>query len=191
MWVAALAVVMCAAVLALMPLRSDLDGMPVWLGWGCSLIELIMGVGVVCLALREAVPGSGAPLGRVVATIAVATAMQVVVAVSTWMSSPGMAVEGWGVSGGINCMTHDTAMALPTFILTLWLVVRALPVRAPLAGLLGGAGAGLVADAIIHLLCPVSDLRHVLVWHTGTMVLLMVVGWTFGRVWQSLHWRKT
>ena len=190
LWVAALAVAVCAAVLAMMPLRSDLGGMPLWLGWGCSFVELLMGVGLVCLALREAVPGSSAPLGAVTGAIALGMTMQVVVAIATWMYSPGMAVEGWALSGGIGCLKHDTAMALPTFVLTLWLVARALPLRAPLAGVLGGAGAGLAADAIIHLLCPVSDLRHVLLWHTGTMVLLMLVGWIFGRIWQSLRWRS-
>ena len=191
MWVAALAVAVCAAALAMMPLRSDLGGIPMWLGWGCSFVELLLGVGMVCLAPRGAVPGSSAPLGVVVGAVALAMVMQVVVAIATWMYSPGVAMDGWGLAGGIGCLKHDTAMALPTFVLPLWLVVRARPLRAPLAGVLGGAGAGLAADAIIHLLCPVSDLRHVLLWHTGTMVLLMLVGWAFGRVWQSLRWRRT
>jgi hypothetical protein len=29
-----------------------------------------------------------------------------------------------------------------------------------------------------------SDLRHVLVWHTGAMVVLMLLGWAIGRAWE-------
>jgi hypothetical protein len=67
---------------------------------------------------------------------------------------------------------------------TLWLVFRALPLRPSVAGLLGGAGAAVTADALTHVLCPMSDLRHVLVWHTGAMVVLMLLGWAIGRAWE-------
>ena len=48
----------------------------------------------------------------------------------------------------------------------------------------------MTADAISHLLCPYSDLRHVLVWHTGTIVLFMVLGWAVGTIWGRLRWRR-
>jgi hypothetical protein len=67
----------------------------------------------------------------------------------------------------------------------LWLVFRALPLRPSVAGLLGGTGAAVTADAVIHILCPMSDLRHVLVWHTGVIIGLMVIGWAAGKLWEK------
>ena len=85
---------------------------------------------------------------------------------------------------GMGCLAHDSLMALPTFLVCMWLIFRALPTRAPTAGVVGGAGAGLTADAIIHLQCPLVDLRHVLVWHTGSLLILIAVGWAIGRIWE-------
>ena len=78
---------------------------------------------------------------------------------------------------------------LPLVAVTLWLVFRALPLRAPIAGLLGGAGATVASDAVIHLLCPMANLAHVLVWHSGAMVAFMAAGWLVGTVWQRIRWR--
>ena len=74
--------------------------------------------------------------------------------------------------------------------MTLWLVFRALPVRPSIAGLLGGAGAAVTADAVNHIICPMSDLRHVLVWHTGVLVGLMLFGWLVGTLWERARYGR-
>jgi hypothetical protein len=79
---------------------------------------------------------------------------------------------------------------LPALAVTLWLVFRALPLRPSIAGLLGGAGAAVTADALTHVLCPMSDLRHVLVWHTGALIGLMLVGWLAGKLWERKRYGK-
>ncbi len=164
-------------------LRPDLGQMPMWLSWGCSLFQLAVGLVLVALALRESIPGNGVPGGAVKALAATAVLMQILVGIATWLHSPGAPLDPGALAKGVGCMTHDTALALPTLIVTLWLVFHALPVRAPVAGLLGGAGAAAAADAITHLVCPMSDLRHVLVWHTGAMLVLMLIGWAAGTLW--------
>ncbi len=195
-WQRALVVaVVATAVLAVtlfglkMQLRSDMDMLPVWLGWGCTFLELLVGVLIVGLALREAVPGSAPPTGMVRTAIATGLTIQILVGIATWMHSPGMPFGSDWFAKSVGCLTHDTALVLPTFIVTLWLVFRALPVRAPVAGLLGGVGAAITGDAITHLLCPMSDLRHVLVWHTGAIFGFMAVGWVVGIVWERFRWR--
>jgi hypothetical protein len=111
--------------------------------------------------------------------------MQVLVGVATWMHSPGVPyVTGRGLGAGLGCARHDLALALPALAVTLWLVFRALPLRPSVAGLLGGAGAAVVADALNHVICPMSDLRHVLVWHSGALIGLMLVGWAVGALWE-------
>jgi hypothetical protein len=181
-----------AALLALFKtaLRPDMSEIPMWLSWGCSSLQLLVGLALVGLALRESIPGSALPSGVVAAITTTAVLMQVVIGIATWLYSPGPVLSSGALAKGVGCMTHDTAMALPTLIATLWLVFHALPVRAPIAGLLGGAGAAVTADAITHLVCPMSDLRHVLVWHTGAMLGLMLIGWAAGILWDRRQQRQ-
>jgi len=188
--VASLAVVL-AFVLARASLRPDIDQLPMWLSWGCSALQLVLGVLLVGLAMRESVPGEGLPGGAVRLAAATALAVQVLVGIATSIYSPAITMPGSGIAPGIGCLKHESVMALPTFVATLWLVFRALPLRAPTAGLLGGAGATVASDGIIHLLCPMSNLSHVLVWHSGAVILFMAVGWTAGVFWERLRWRRS
>jgi hypothetical protein len=170
-------------------LRSDMDMLPVWLGWGCTLLELLVGVLIIGLALRESVPGSSQPMGLVRTAVATGLAIQILVGITTWMHSPGMPIGSDWFAKSVGCLAHDTTLVLPTLIITLWLVFRALPLRAPMAGLLGGVGAAITGDAVTHLLCPMSDLRHVLVWHTGAIFGFMALGWAVGLLWERIRWR--
>jgi hypothetical protein len=84
-------------------------------------------------------------------------------------------------------MKQDMFSALPTLLVIAVLILRATPVRAPSAGFLAGAGAAIAADAVTHLRCPVSDMRHVLLWHTGAVLLFAIGGWILGLGWQRLR----
>jgi hypothetical protein len=182
--------VMAAALLVFkLQLRPDMDHIPMWLSWGCSFLEILVGILIIGLALREAIPGGGVPAGAARTAIATGFALQVLVGIATWMHSPGIALGSDWVANSVGCLTHDMTMILPTFVVTMWLVFRALPMRAPMAGLLGGIGAGITGDAITHLLCPMSDLRHVLIWHTGAIIGFMVLGWIVGTLWSRTRWR--
>ena len=179
---AGLAIVLVAFKLSL---RPDFEELPMWLSWGCTALQLIVGVVLVGMALREAVPGRGVPAGAVTLAVCTGVVMQILVGIATWMNSPGMPlIKGHGLRAGMTCSTHDVALALPALAFTLWLVFKALPLRPSIAGLLGGTGAAVTADAINHILCPMSDLRHVLIWHTGMIFGLMLVGWLAGKIWE-------
>jgi hypothetical protein len=170
-------------------LRSDMEMLPVWLGWGCTVLELLVGVLIIGLALREAVPGSAPPAGLVRAAVITGLTVQILVGITTRVHSPGMPLGPDWFAKSAGCLIHDSVLVLPTFLITLWLVFRALPLRAPVAGLLGGVGAAIAGDAVNHLLCPMSDLRHVLAWHTGAVVGFLVLGWVTGLLWERLRWR--
>jgi hypothetical protein len=176
--------VVWAVALLLTSLRSDLAQLPMWIGWGGAGLQLVLGLGLIVLALRQSVPGEGAPGGASMTWLAVTMAVQVAVGVLTAHFSGGTAPGGHAVAHGVGCMASDAAMALPAALVTFWLLLRALPTRSPLAGLLGGAGAGVSADGLLHLICPMSDLHHVLVWHTGAIVLLAVGGLLAGILWE-------
>ena len=188
------AIAVAAAGLALvmvvfkLSLRPDMYELPMWLGWGCTAVQLVVGVVLIGMALREAVPGSGVPAGAVKLAVGTGVVMQILVGIATWMHTPGMPyVKGQGLATGFGCAAHDLALGLPALAVTLWLVFRALPLRPSIAGLLGGTGAAITADAINHIVCPMSDLRHVLVWHTGVIFGLMLVGWLTGKIWERVR----
>ena len=188
--VAAIGLALVIFVFKLSP-RPDMEQLPMWLSWGCTALQLGISVLLLGMALREAVPGQGVPLGAVALGVGTAVLIQILVGIATWMHSTGMPLEkGHGLSAGITCTTHDIAMALPALLVTLWLVFRALPLRPSIAALLGGTGAAVTADAVTHILCPMSDLRHVLVWHTGALIGLMLVGWLAGKLWERKRFGK-
>jgi len=180
------ALALLAAVVLTHHLRPDLATLSFWIGWGATAIELLAGIVLIGLALRESVPGQALPTSTVVLAVIAAMAANALVALATWM---GTHQPPMGFRGGSMCLRNELLISVPAVLLTVFLVLRALPLRPCITGLLGGAGAGLVADGVNHLLCPVSDLRHVLVWHTGAILVLMAIGWLSGRVWELLRSR--
>jgi hypothetical protein len=180
----AVASVVFAIAVAFFGLRSDIQIIPGWLSWGCSILEIGAAALLIGLALRESVPGRSVPLSIAVAALSAAVVYQLAVGFVTWRFSPDEVPWAADPLGhGISCMANDAALAVPTFLITLLLIFRAYPMRAWMAGLLGGVGAAIAADAITHLRCPVSDIRHVFLWHTGAVILFGLVGAFIGWLW--------
>lgn len=187
LWALAISALVFAAAVVGFGLRSDMQSIPAWLGWGCSVMEFLAAALLIGLALRESIPGRSVPLGSAFAALSASIIYQLAVGYITWRFSPGLPWESQALGQGMNCMMSDTMLALPTLVITIWLIVRAFPVRAWMAGMLGGAGAAIASDAITHLRCPVSDMRHVLMWHTGAVILISAAGALAGYVWG--RWR--
>lgn len=180
------------AVLVLLPtvlgMRGDAKVLGFMLSWGVSILESLAGLGLVWLALREAVPARGGSVAGRLAALAAALVILVGTAFITWARVRPVGPVDDAVLHGVKCFSMEGVFGVPALVLTLWLVVRAFPVRPVWAGVLGGAGAGMLADGVQHLLCGIPDLHHVLVWHGGAALLLAVIGGVIGRLWQ---WRQT
>jgi hypothetical protein len=170
-------------------LRDDAVALGAALTWGAAAIEAVAGVLVVVLALREAIPGSGIGRARALAALAGGLAVQGAVALLTWMGGPPSSPAAPHHSGP-TCLAMQEVIALPALALALVLVLRALPVRPAWAGALAGLGAGLLADAAWHLVCPMCNLHHVLVWHGSATVAMVAVGWVAGAMWQRRRARS-
>ena len=182
-WVRAIWVAIWAALaMAVLPLgmgmRADVVSLGFALSWGGAVLECITGLGLVVLALREAVPGSGVtrPVGS--AALAAGAAVLILLAVLSWLRR-GVPVGSFPPEGA-HCFPMESTLALPALALTMVLVGRAYAVRPRWAGVLGGAGAGVVTDGIWHLVCPYAQLSHVLVWHGGAVLALATLGWLLG-----------
>lgn len=178
LWVALWAALALAGLPVVIGFRADIASLGFALSWGAAVFECIAGLGLVVLALREAVPGSGVtrPVGS--AALAAGIAVQVLVAALSWLQR-GMP-SGSFPPRGAHCFPMESTLALPALALTMVLVGRAYAVRPRWAGVLGGAGAGVVTDGIWHLICPFADLSHVLVWHGGAVLALAALGWIVG-----------
>lgn len=179
----AVAVVIFVISVSVYGVRSDMGSLPYWLSWGCSAGQLAAAAFLIALAMREAIPGRGLPFHTALTAILSASVFQLAVGFMTWRFSPIAASQDNAVEVGMGCMSHEMLLALPTFIVTLWLVFRAFPLRAWMAGLLGGVGSAIASDAITHLQCPISDMRHVLIWHSGAVVLFAAFGAGIGYLW--------
>lgn len=183
LWTCALLV----AVPALAGLRFNAPELGFWLLWGAAVAEAVAGLSLIFLALREGIPGLGASRGTLVSALLAAVVVELAVALFTHARCP---CPARGALCGMTCFASETLIGVPALALTLFLVLRAYPLSPPRAGLLGGVGSGVLADAAQHLVCPFSDLRHVLIWHLGAVALLGLTGLVLGFAWQALRLRR-
>jgi hypothetical protein len=183
------AVAVLVIIPALLGMRHDAKVLGFMLSWGVSGLESTSGLVLVWMALREAIPGWGVSRGAGIAALAAAVLILVGSAVLTWARLPSTGPLPDAAVHGAECFSMESLFGVPALVLTLWLVVRAFPVRPAWAGLLGGAGAGMLADGLQHLLCGIPDLHHVLVWHGGAATFLALMGWVVGRLWERRRMR--
>jgi len=183
------AIVLCVLVLLLLPMRGDGDARGWPLVWGAAAAEGLAGLLLSGLALREAVPGSGIGPARSGLALAAGAAVQLSVGILTWLGGPTPSAVAEH-HGGLTCLSAQSGLGFTGLALGFWLVVRALPVRPRWSGALAGMGAGLVVDGVWHLVCPRSDLAHVLVWHGGATVAIVGLGWLLGWLWETRELRR-
>lgn len=188
LWVALWALVALVVLPAAIGVRTDIESLGLALSWGAAVLECLAGLGLVVLALREAVPGSGVTRSAGSAALAGGVVALLLVAGLSWLQR-GMPAGSFPPRGA-HCFPMESTLALPALVVTMVLVARAYAVRPRWAGVLGGAGAGVVTDGIWHLICPYADLSHVLVWHGGAMLAPAVFGWLAGSVVEGLRRRR-
>ena len=176
-------VVLSAAVLVLARGRGD-PGVISLAGGGVSLVEWLAGLGLLWLALREAVPGLGVGAGRALAALSGGVLVQVLLGLLIWQRT-GAGLSGPGaLAVGSQCASIEGAIGLPHLAIATWLALRALPIRPRWSGALAGAAAGLLADSLWHLACARNDLEHLLVWHFGATVAMTILGAVSGSFWR-------
>jgi hypothetical protein len=146
-------------------------------GGGVSALEWAAGLGLVWMALREAVPGRGFGAPRAAAAIAGAVGLELVLGVLLATLEPGGPVP---LAAGAHCGAAEGMLGLPWLALASFLALRALPLRPRWSGALAGAAAGLFADAAWHLACAVTDLAHIATWHVGATLALALLGFASG-----------
>ena len=148
------------------------------------LLEVAAGTGLVALALAAAVPGRGPGRERTALALAAAALAFAALAALTRSAHAGVAVPDPLTTMGPACFALQAGLGLSALVAAGALILRAAPLRAAGAALLAGAGTGLMAEGVYHLHCPITDLRHVLVWHGGAVAALALVGLLAGRAFE-------
>jgi hypothetical protein len=154
--------------------------------WGWSLLQSMAGLALVAAALREAVPGRAWARVPLVLWLAVPVALVGLVTFTTYGASPIALRNAWMIVSAM-CLAGSLATALPGAVLAAVLAERAFPTRPALTGLLGGLGAGLMADAGWRLFCHFSEPAHVLSAHLGGVLAAGLCG---ALLLQRLHTRR-
>lgn len=175
--------VVLAAAIVLLTRQSGVGSLFAFAGGGVSVLEWLAGLGLVWLALREAVPGLGVGAARSMLALAGGVGLQLALGLLVWQrTGAGVSAPG-ALAAGAQCVTIEGAIGLPQLAIATWLALRALPIRPRWSGALAGAAAGLLADAVWHLACPRNDLEHLLVWHFGATVAMTLLGALAGSFW--------
>jgi hypothetical protein len=192
-WKRLLFVLPVAAVALLLPLgafniRGD-SQFDLLLGWIPVAIQLLLAGGLLLFALRESVPGWRVSSSAVFLLCLMAFGLQVIVNLAIYLRMPMPGEAERTLSMWFACFRFESLIGLPILVVNAWLVARALPQRPWLAGLLAGLGAGFAADASWRLICPASDPGHVLLGHTGGILLLGVTGFLLGYLWSLFEAR--
>jgi len=176
-----------AILIALAGMRADRDLLDPWLLWTPAALRALAGVVLILLALREGVPGSGAP--GIVRYSSLLGAPLLVALLAEWVSLRGAdtALPGlWTqIRSTLGCYPREVLLSIPAIFVFAWLLARAYPLRPVFAATAGAAGAGFLADAVLHLICPIATLSHTLLIHGGAVFSVAAVaafiGWLAAR----------
>jgi hypothetical protein len=175
-WVAPLGLLLLFAARVVFSLRVDAPRLGWWLTWGASLVETLLGLGLIAASLRESVPGT--TLSRRAMTLAFLAGAVAIVAITwtTWIVSGTTLARDprwfvWRV-----CVGGSILSAMLPLGLSAALVARAFPLRPALAGALYGLGSGLLADAGWRLFCHFSNPAHVFGAHTLAIAAVTAAG---------------
>lgn len=169
----AAATVMCASLVFSMRPDAPRLGWP--LTWGASVAQALLGIWLIALALRDAIPGRELHLKLIMLAVAIVLGFSVGLTVETWRVSPIGLRRAWALIT-TECFVGTWLTALPLLVGAVLLVSRAFPTRPWSAGLLGGLGAGAAADGGWRLFCHFTQPAHVLLSHTAGMLAAALVG---------------
>ena len=186
-WMSALvaipiALFLLSLVLVVYGLRSDAASIGGWALWGPASLMVAAAYAVLVLALIQRAPESTVSRVWWVALPLLAIGMQLGGTYWTLAYSGPPAVVSW--QSEAMCFGRISALGVPPVILVLWLLSRGLPLRPKVAGLLAGIGGGLVSEGVYRLHCGMSHPAHIVVWHTGAILVMGLFGLIAGMWWE-------
>jgi hypothetical protein len=189
-WLIPLAVAVTVTAPVLGGGRPDLGGSGLVMTWGVTALQALVGMWVLRLALREAVPGRAVPPRLLTAAVAGACLVVVLITLSTNAVSPTDVPPGKGYQYWQECVIGPIVFASPLLLAAVMMAVRAFPTRPALTGALCGLSAGVLSDAGWRLSCGVSDPTHVLGSHGVAIAALACGGALLATLAERRRWAR-
>lgn len=143
-------------------------------------LQLALGLALLALALRDAIPGRRVSRAVIASVAAAALAFHITVTMLVWLAAP----LGYGsfLSSGWPCLSGELLLGIPLLASIAYLAARALPLSPSGLGMIVGFGSGMMVDASWRLVCPVTAPSHVLTAHFGGVLLLAAAGYAAGKL---------
>jgi hypothetical protein len=136
---------------------------------------------VAVSVVRQMVPGSKHGFSPAKLPFAILTALMLMMA-ATFRSRQDSAF----MAGGLVCMKNGLTYAVPAALL-LWLTLRrgAILFPKPMGAAAGGL-AGLIGLSVLEVNCPNLNVFHILVWHSGVVLISSLAGALVGAAAESI-----
>ncbi len=159
--------------------RADLDTL---LLWGVSLLQMLVGLLMVVVALREVIPDRALSVPAQLGLLVAGFGLAIGVTYLAWHASHTIAPTALRYHYWKWCFRGTIEVGLPALVLVLLLAARGAMWRPALVGALSGLAAGLIADASWRTFCNVSEPTHVLSAHFAGIVVLAALGVGFAKL---------
>ena len=171
-------------------IRGDLLPFAPLLTWGATGLQTMLGLWLLALGFREAVPGRNVS-GRSLASAAVLTLMLVsAITLLTNSASATVVPPGEELRDWIECVVWPALIGAPFMVIATLMAARAFPTRPAIAGGLCGLSAGVLSDAGWRLSCWISDPVHLAESHALAILALTAAGALVATLLDSRHWRR-
>jgi len=170
--------------------RGDLNPYAPLLTWGATGLQSLLGLWLLALGFREAVPGRNVS-SRALALASVLTGLLVVaITLLTNAASATVVPIGREWQYWAECVVAPAALGAPFMIVATLMIVRAFPTRPAIAGALCGLSAGVLSDAGWRLSCWISDPAHIIGSHGLAMLSLAAAGSLLAVAADRPRWRR-
>ena len=193
LWLLPYALFAAAVLLVTLGLRRDASQLTLLVLWGLALVLLAAAFAVLSFILRESIPAFAMRPSVWLVALLLTFFLQQSAALLTYGQSPLAVADERVLSLGAACLARMAVIGLLPLVVALFLISRGLPLRPRLSGLIAGFAGGLTAEAIYRLHCPYSHWEHMLVWHSGAVVLLGFFGFVAGLAFEARRlesWRR-
>jgi hypothetical protein len=184
LWMFPLSLLLMEITLATFHLRTDHAALGPAALWGFCFLQTLAFFVVIMASLQACIPGSIkgpsflAGIGMTGLTVHLATSW------FTFRLSPNWPGPGQALHLGMACMLGIGMLGILALLFGFFLARAGLPLRARSAGLLLGLGGGLAAEAAWRLHCPFSSWNHILLFHSGSIVIITGAGMLLGWLWK-------
>jgi len=171
LWLIPVWSLVASLVVTLFGARPDANVLGTWRMLGFSLAQIAVCVALLRDSLQRSIPAMAAPGAWMILWASGALLVHVVVSWSTLTVSPLTPSSGQDWSSALACLSAITLMSLAPLLLGAALLLQGLLTRPLPAFALIGLASGLVVEAAWRLHCPYSNWGHVLPFHSGTLLL--------------------